>query len=318
MGALPFNDVHLTAALLSKRWRAWALRQRGGSARFQLHQDQGLPAHALQHGWQTCLWSCQQRDAICVALAAAGQLDELRWLYSRVKAASRRSICRSSGPQSLKFSAKCASAAARNGHAAVLDWLCHQVDEPAPVEESLIDDAARGGSVEVLKWLQSESLLAWGWGVSTCAAAAEAGELAVLQWARSRRPPCPWDEGTCAAAARAGQLAVLQWARSQRLPCPWDEGTCAAAARAGQLEVLQWARSQQPPCPWDETVSKAAAGEGRLNILQWLRSQDPPCPWDDGVLLAARDSGRYRGGIMKWALDNGCPDPEGRYARYLN
>jgi hypothetical protein len=38
---------------------------------------------------------------------------------------------------------------------------------------------------------------------------AELGNLEVLKWARSRKPPCPWYDSTGFAAAQGGHLHVL-------------------------------------------------------------------------------------------------------------
>ena len=118
----------------------------------------------------------------------------------------------------------------------------------------------------------------------TCA---RSGRLAVLQWVRQERPPCPWDTRVCAWAAYGGHLAVLQWARQQQPPCPWNAWLCAQAASHGHLEVLQWLRQQQPPCSWHAAVCAGAAAGGHLEVLQWARQQQPPCPWDKTVVLLA-------------------------------
>ena len=95
-----------------------------------------------------------------------------------------------------------------------------------------------------------------------CRLAAKFGNLAALQWLRSR--DCRWDSGACIEAAAGGHVHILHWARSQTPPCSWDEGLCGAAAANGQLDVLQWLRAQTPPCPWNELTCGRAAESGQL------------------------------------------------------
>ena len=46
---LPFNDQHMTVALLSRAWHQWALQQRGGALLFRPRRSQLLPMHAVRH-----------------------------------------------------------------------------------------------------------------------------------------------------------------------------------------------------------------------------------------------------------------------------
>ena len=134
--------------------------------------------------------------------------------------------------------------------------------------------AAAGGQLEALQCVRVRGC-AWqlkvpNWDVSTSVAAASGGHLAVLQWGRAQRPPCPWDGETCQEAASGGHLAVLQWARAQQPPCPWNEWTCITAACGGHLAVLQWARAQQPPCPWDVAQCFYAASDRA--VFDWVQA----------------------------------------------
>ena len=112
-----------------------------------------------------------------------------------------------------------------------------------------------------------------------CLWAVKAGQLPMLQYLRSMKPPCPLDS--------YGDLDMLQWLRSQANPCPWDEETCAQAAQNGHLEMLQWARSLPEPCPWDEKTCSMAAMMDHLHELHWARSQPEPCPWTDATAIRA-------------------------------
>ena len=52
--------------------------------------------------------------------------------------------------------------------------------------------AARGGHAAVLQWLRANGC---GWDAGTCFCAAANGHLEVLQWARANG--CPWDRAEC-------------------------------------------------------------------------------------------------------------------------
>jgi hypothetical protein len=166
-------------------------------------------------------------------------------------------------------------------------------------------------SVEVARWYHDLDPSCGSW---LCYGAAAFGRLAVLQWARSLDPPCPWGEGACTRAALNGHLTVLQWARAQAPPCPWDEWMCHYAAARGHLAVLQWVRAQAPPCPWDERTSSGAAKGGHLAVLRWARAQTPPCPWNERTSSAAAEGGHLA--VLRWARAQTPPCPWNEWLYY--
>ena len=68
---LCFNEQQTTVALVSKHWHAWALQQRGGEATFCPKRWQPLPAHAVQHAWNSpgLLTDDSQRQDILACVA---------------------------------------------------------------------------------------------------------------------------------------------------------------------------------------------------------------------------------------------------------
>ena len=82
---LPWNDQHMTVALVSKTWHDWALQQRDGAPSFSPKPSQLLPQHAAQHAWNSRgrLTSNQQRRALLAHAAGAGDLELLRWLQQQ-------------------------------------------------------------------------------------------------------------------------------------------------------------------------------------------------------------------------------------------
>jgi len=171
---------------------------------------------------------------------------------------------------------------------------------------ALASAVAGSGDLELLRWLRSQKPPC-PWDAQACAAAAGGGHLGVVQWLRAQDPPCPWDERSCAEAARGGHLGILQWLRAQEPPCPWDQWSCAAAAIGGHLGVLQWLRAQDPRCPWDPISCFEAARGGHLGVVQWLRAQERPCPWGERSCAAAARGGHL--GVLQWlrAQDPPCP-----------
>jgi hypothetical protein len=197
--------------------------------------------------------------------------------------------------------------AVKGGHVCTLDRL---LGKGAPLGQWSYNGAcywaAEAGHLPMLQYLRSREPPC-PWDGTTCESAAMNGHLHVLQWARCQPKPCPWDENICTYAARNGHLEVLQWARSQAEPCPWDQWTCANAAFNGHLHVLQWARSQPEPCPWDWETCRCAAENGHLEVLQWARSQQEPCPWDENTCAYAAQNGHLE--VLQWARSQPEPCP---------
>ncbi|KAF8061300.1 RXLR124 [Scenedesmus sp. PABB004] len=192
-------------------------------------------------------------------------------------------------------------ARAECGDVARLAWLRSQ----ACAMGRVCTAAAGGGHVAVLRWARTRRpRLAWG--AEVCEAAALGGHLDVLAWVAAQPGAPALSADVCAAAAAGGHLHVLAWARERG--APWSPRTCAAAAAGGQLAALQWLRAQQPePCPWDSLACALAAKQGHVAVLSWLRSQDPPAPWDVHTCGAAACGGSLE--ALRWlrAQDPPCP-----------
>ena len=121
--------------------------------------------------------------------------------------------------------------------------------------------------------------------------AATRGQVEVLQWLRSLRPPCAWDSASlCRLAATEGQLEVLKYVKSQG--CELTEMLCYTAgndplARVRMLllslcplNVLQHHISSSLIHSFSSLILVQAAG-GHLEMLQWLREEG--CPWNKVV-----------------------------------
>lgn len=188
--------------------------------------------------------------------------------------------------------------AAKNGHDGVLEWL--RSSRTAEFNESVFVAAIEARQLSVLEYLRShdrtkdEFLMMYG---------ALSGKLDVLQYLVD--DGVPWAKDMCSMASGNDHLHVLEWLRSRDPPCPWDDDACFAAATQGHLSVLKWLRAQVPPCPWDEDTCLAAVVDDNVHVLEWLRSQDPPCPWNSAVIKTAISNRSWR--CMDFATTHGCP-----------
>jgi hypothetical protein len=255
--------------------------------------------------------------------ALRGDLGVLRWLLGR-GCAWDSSTCR---------------AAARGGHSRILEWA-RTVGRPLDWRVG-IDACADHGRLPLLEWFASLAPTPaeadewmrgddrmWG----TCCRAARAGRLNVLQWARARDPPLPWN-GAFIEAAENGHLGVVKWICAQdpdtaqvyfaQVHCTraatnghldilrWGlesgfalYGVCAGAARGGRLEVLKWARENgcdwdDDGCEWNETASYAAAVSGDLEVIIW--AYETGCPVSGYFCEAAAKEGHLA--VLRWAWE---------------
>jgi hypothetical protein len=143
---LPFNDQHMTVALLCKAWHDWALRQRGGSTSFRPEPRQALPAHAVQDAWDAWdVWPLRgdlMRRGVLVHAARTGDLQLLQWL-------------RAQDPPCPWDEWACTYAAA-GGHLGVLQWLRAQ-SPPCPWWLSgVLGEAQAHRHHAVAQWLQAQ------------------------------------------------------------------------------------------------------------------------------------------------------------------
>jgi hypothetical protein len=137
---LPYNEQHMTVALVSKRWHAWALQQRRGVPSFYPTRSQPLPWHAVQHAWRSpgLLTHSRQQAAVLALVAGTGDLLLLKWLWY----------------QGCPWDEAACTAAAGDGRQRVLCWL-RSKQPPCPWNEDACAAAARGGHTYLLEWLRT-------------------------------------------------------------------------------------------------------------------------------------------------------------------
>lgn len=198
-------------------------------------------------------------------------------------------------------------------------------------QERLMAAVAQHGDLERLQFLHKHGCV---WNSHVYTLAARTGHIAVLQWAKSQDPPCPWPEHGCffdeaarnrnmqvlrwaftdaeaetrrsfcallmvRAAVRYGDMAVLQVVQEAQPEGPasfWTRIIYNAAAGAGYLDVLQWIFES---VPWDPFVCRIAAGAGHLHVLEWVAAHEPALPWDAVECLEAATK-RSRVEVVGW------------------
>ncbi len=152
-----------------------------------------------------------------------------------------------------------------NGH---LD--CLKKFPKTQINQEVLRLAATYGQLEVLEWVSTFSLCVWT--PNLCSCAAWGGELATLQWLRSRN--CPWDKKTINYAA-IGDLRTLQW--TIKANCPIEPAElCEMAARYGSVDMLEWLHDwmARQALTWPHGLYQLAAGHGQHDAFEWLRAQD--------------------------------------------
>lgn len=206
-----------------------------------------------------CAWS---EDAIAAA-ARRGDLPMLQYLRGQDPPC----------PWSI-YTSRCAAA---SNHLHVLQWLRSQ-QPPCPWDEALCKIAAGQGSIDMLRWLRSQ-VPPCNWDDSATLIAACKGKFKCLKWLIEHGAPLTTK---CTAAAANGSLDVLEWLRSRDPPCPWDVFVSSTIASQGDLVKLQWLHSQG--CPFDGTAYVEAANLGHMHVLKWLSAVAIPVP--QGVTCA--------------------------------
>ena len=204
--------------------------------------------------------------------------------------------------------------------------------------------AVRYGKLPALQFLVSQGChLA----LNSCMGAAMNGNLDILQWLRSRDPPCCWNRFAIRAAIRIGRLDIvkwicfqedpvvkycfgyddenddddhlaatgghlhiLQWRQQQYPDGRWSPTTVMAAAVEGHVGVLRWLDSHVPPDSWTTQLTNAAAFRGHTETLQYLRSRDPPCPWTAAACKYAAQNGHLSS--LQWMRSQDPPSPWNR------
>jgi hypothetical protein len=86
--------------------------------------------------------------------------------------------------------------------------------------------------LKLLRWVREEKECDWD--IRTSNVAAYHGNLDMLKYCCKNG--CEVHTGTCAHAAKSGQLACLEYLRSKK--CPWDKRTCEQAHENNHIDVL--------------------------------------------------------------------------------
>lgn len=103
----------------------------------------------------------------------------------------------------------------------------------------------------------------------------------------------------------AGSIATVEFLlHTGQTPPYLTPRVIAMAALKGELDFVKHLKLLG--CPWDERVCWMAAYGGHIHVLKWARSQNPPCRWDIMTVIWAKQ--RKYPEIVKYAVDNGCPD----------
>jgi Ankyrin repeats (3 copies) len=202
------------------------------------------------HG-QGCPW-CPH---VLTAAASSGSFELLRWCYERSCRCfgGRVALCAAeSGDVELmawflqqpeaQLSAAALQGAAREGHAAMVQFLCEQ---QCPRDSSATASAASGGHVDVLRWLVDNG--------------------------------CPWVAGDLGrSAADAGSVAVLAYLQQQGMLATDAAALTMLLDIAGmhsRLTAAQWLRQQGAEWP-----SRFNWFPWKSEVLAWARAEGCTTP----------------------------------------
>ena len=282
------------------------------------------------HRWTRLRWT---RLNICQEVAEYGNLDMLKWFHNQ--------------NQGYPLSGLVLHTAAKKGDFLMVQWLRNQ---GCPWDESTTFVAARRGDLPMLEWLHSQGCP---WFHNTCEAAAESGNLILLKWLQNHGCPweihqtfrgaarsgnlemlqwlysqgCKLYPAISDFAMVAGNLETIQWLHDQGCPRGWRN-----PAWSGNLEVVKWFHDQG--CPLDrvgQEMMNSALFIGNLEVIKWLREQgyawdvdtcgtagvlkwlrSQGCPWDESTCSAATNGDGFIR-VLRWSIDNGCPEPQDDY-----
>jgi hypothetical protein len=241
----------------------------------------GVAVEACSAGhWLTLAWAADHEtltEDACVAAAARGRVDMLKWLRSR----------------GCPWSTVTTHAAAASGQIATLHWavqhgcplskacatllagfslsdMAWAMRSGCMVDECAAARAAHKGLVDVLSAVAGVIGSAR---VRVCASelssiAAQAGHLHVLRWLDDMGLSLADD--LLARAAKGGHLAIMAWALERGLE--WMSA-CARAAEAGHLQALRWAVERGAPL---HDAAEAAAIGGHLDCMKLALALGPP------------------------------------------
>lgn len=267
-------------------------------------------------------------NAITIGAAKGGQLATLKWLRKKgfvLLPGVMTAAAESGSLETVQWLEKkgcpleieVCDMAARSGCLKLLQRL-RELNAPWREKTSL--EAFRSGNLEMVKWMKEQECP---WHPDNCLEAAQHGHLKLVKWELQENEG-KWTREICTEVARFGGLEILKWARSQKkriwdsnyvnkgvvwtlisneaqMVENWESEIVDSAIEGNQLEVLQWAVKGGAQLKGEHLVQ--AAEKGHLKIVQWMIEQKQP--WHPNTLRSVKDLKVY-----KWAIENGCPEPE--------
>lgn len=227
-------------------------------------------------------------------------LGSLERVVASYVCTSLRSLIRGQLPLSVgEFRNVCIDASSQ-GYLDVLIWAN---DFGFPCDKHVYSAAARNGHLHVIQWLHQNKCPNERNGKKMILAAASAGHLHILKWAHKNEyifHPQEYDE-----AARSGHLDILKWLHRKGLKCGFM--TAGLAAERGHLKVLKWLYRKKYNINTHE-YNRAVFG-GHLHIIKWIylihgHHYDYRNFWQQCTAKTAAHSGNLE--MFQYLISIGC------------
>lgn len=284
----------IAVACVEPRTVRWLQEQR------QVHEVEVLSCEAARAGdFELIKWAKQQRKKIVVHgltramyfAAIEGNLEMVRWLYF-----NGHETC----------SNQLMSAAAPNGHLAVMEWLQRSQPRgyfyaPAPTLAMLKHAPVVQWMLKVFNWRSEEERKTWI--ERALITAAGCGHFDLLQLLCQH-----WSDGlpfdTVTAAASGGHLHIAQWLHSKGTEVSVD--AMDAAAANGHLDTIKWLTDDQIGLQCTANTMDKAASMNHLHVVRWLHEHR-----SEGCTVLAMDAAATNGhlSMVRWLHTNraeGC------------
>jgi len=230
-----------------------------------------------------------------------------------------------SNNKAFAFSSLACSAAAANGHLAVLKWL--HTCKKLRLTKAVTALALENGHLPVVQWLHSQltplfpkrlrnsrcchkhtrqvpkSQVTFTFRTGALEGAIQRGHLSVLEWCENQGFLTGRRFSSCAMAnaAAGGHLDVVEWLASTG-KFPRTPHTVDNSASGGHLKVLEWLHKtfiHLPPAT-TEAMDKAAL-HGHLKVVEWLHRNR-----SEGCTRRAMDGAAQNGHleVVEWLHEN--------------